>query len=56
MKKLLRYTGFIVLVFVLLTLWDFLSSGGADLASNAVHTLITSAIYLGYDFFQSRRK
>lgn len=56
MKKALQYIGFAVLVFVLLTLWDLISGEGMNPASNAVHTLITSVIYLGFDFYQNMKK
>lgn len=56
MKKALQYIGFALLVFVLLTLWDLISGEGINLASNAVHTLITSMIYLGFDFYQNMKK
>ena len=56
MKKALQYAGFAFLVFILLTAWDLLSGGGWNFASNAVHTLLTSLIYLGYDFYQNRKK
>lgn len=56
MKKFLQYLGFALVVFVLLTIADFLSGDGWNPAYNGARALIALLIFYGYDFFRRRKK